>query len=420
MAIQFVNTGSSSNKGDGDSIRLAFTKVNNNFSQLGNFFINTGSANFLNLEVDNQADIGTLIVSTGTFDNLFVNDIFSVGTYLGFDDSQLVKNNASGLSYRMLNLYPLSKSEILFSDSDNGNFVIGHQNSGSSSFFHPAGGNYIFSDLPTQSINIGLYSDINFYASEQKWLNPLLSIQPSITIKKADGSITINNTVESVDLIPKTNLAYDLGSLSKQWRSLYVGTSTIYLGGTALSVADGQLTVGGTPVQGGGGIALGDRLTSSTYEVILEGTTGTVSVPNTIISQGYELGLAGSQGSYEVGRYLRVRDGDVFSHLHLDTPDNSSYDIILGDDSKFLKVDHTGTVVIGTNNGTQNVWTFGIDGSLTFPDNTVQTSAYQIVSAPVTSTSTGATGTISYDSSYFYVCTATNSWQRIAWDNTPW
>jgi hypothetical protein len=50
------------------------------------------------------------------------------------------------------------------------------------------------------------------------------------------------------NLVPSANLTYDLGSTSSQWRSLYVGTSTIYLGGTALSVADGAVTVNGTPV----------------------------------------------------------------------------------------------------------------------------------------------------------------------------
>ena len=187
------------------------------------------------------------------------------------------------------------------------------------------------------------------------------------------SGLDVNGTINSTHIIPSENLVYDLGSTSSQWRSLYVGTSTIYLGGTALSVSSGNLTIDGNPVQGNS--TLGDRLTSSTYEVILEGTTGTVSVPNDIISQGYELGLAGSQGSYEINRYLRIRDGDVFSHLHLDTPDNSTYDIFLGDDSKFVKVDHTGTVVIGTNNGSQKNWQFGTDGNLTFPDGTTSTGA---------------------------------------------
>lgn len=178
-------------------------------------------------------------------------------------------------------------------------------------------------------------------------------------------SISSTASVFSHNLLPSTNLTYDLGSTSSQWRSLYIGTSTIYLGGTALSVSGGNLTLDGSPVSGGGA-SLSDRLTSSTYSVILEGTTGTVSVPNTLISQTGQLGLAGSQYSYDIGRYLRVRDGDIESHIHLDTPDNTLYDIILGDDGKFIRVDHTGTVVIGTSGNSQN-WTFGTDGLLTLP-----------------------------------------------------
>jgi hypothetical protein len=53
-------------------------------------------------------------------------------------------------------------------------------------------------------------------------------------------------------VLPATDLTYDLGSTSSQWRSLYVGTSTIYLGGTALSVdPNGSLTINGNTVGGG-------------------------------------------------------------------------------------------------------------------------------------------------------------------------
>lgn len=34
MAFQYINTGTSSNKGDGDSLRLAFHKINQNFAQV--------------------------------------------------------------------------------------------------------------------------------------------------------------------------------------------------------------------------------------------------------------------------------------------------------------------------------------------------------------------------------------------------
>lgn len=110
-------------------------------------------------------------------------------------------------------------------------------------------------------------------------------------------------------------------------------------------------------------------LTSNGNNIVLS-NTGTVTVPNSIISQSYELGLAGSQYSYSIGRYLRIRDGDISSHLHLDSGDNTAYDIILGDDSKFVRVDHTGTVVIGVSNSNPSPglekynWEFGTDGFL--------------------------------------------------------
>jgi len=100
---------------------------------------------------------------------------------------------------------------------------------------------------------------------------------------------------------------------------------------------------------------------------------GTFAVPNVIMSQNYELDLAVNRTSYDLGRYLRLRDGDVESHIHLDSPDNSVYDLILGDDSKFVRVDHTGTVVVGTYGNSQNTWTFQTSGSIINPVLTIDT-----------------------------------------------
>jgi len=41
MAIQLINTGTGANKGDGDSLRSAFTKINNNFTELTNYLGST-------------------------------------------------------------------------------------------------------------------------------------------------------------------------------------------------------------------------------------------------------------------------------------------------------------------------------------------------------------------------------------------
>ena len=77
------------------------------------------------------------------------------------------------------------------------------------------------------------------------------------------------------------------------------------------------------------------------------------------------------------------------------------------------------TEFLGSPSNVVSTWTFG-GGTLGFPNGSVQNTAYQIVTPPETSTSTGVAGSIAYNESYFYVCTATNAWQRISWDNTAW
>lgn len=81
--------------------------------------------------------------------------------------------------------------------------------------------------------------------------------------------ITASNIASN--LIPAANNIFDLGSSSTQWRSLYVGTSTIYLGGVPLSVGtNGNLLVSGNPVQGTGGSV--NKLTSGTAKLELIGS----------------------------------------------------------------------------------------------------------------------------------------------------
>jgi hypothetical protein len=60
---------------------------------------------------------------------------------------------------------------------------------------------------------------------------------------------TAGTLISPGSIIPNANLSYDLGSTSSQWRSLYVGTGTIYIGGVALGVnQDNYVTVDGNPI----------------------------------------------------------------------------------------------------------------------------------------------------------------------------
>ncbi len=69
-------------------------------------------------------------------------------------------------------------------------------------------------------------------------------------------------------------------------------------------------------------------------------------------------------------QYLRVRGGDVATHIHLDTGNNAYYDQYFGDDGKYVKLEagDAGNVVIGTDDvNNQYSWSFTSDGNLILP-----------------------------------------------------
>jgi hypothetical protein len=115
----------------------------------------------------------------------------------------------------------------------------------------------------------------------------------------------------------------------------------------------------GQPFSGGGGNA----------------NTGNVTFSDqAVIGTGDEFGGSGlylAPGANSVGnvQYLRVRGGDVPTHIHLDTGDNGYFDQYFGDDSKYIKLESGGNISIGTN--TYN-WAFDTDGGTGFPTLNVQ------------------------------------------------
>jgi len=105
------------------------------------------------------------------------------------------------------------------------------------------------------------------------------------------------------------------------------------------------------------------------------GNTGNVTFDDqAVVGTGDQVGGSGlylAPGTESVGnlQYIRVRGGDVATHIHLDTGNNAYFDQYFGDDGKYVKLANTGNVVIGSDNANGNSaqWTFGTDGSLTLP-----------------------------------------------------
>ena len=113
--------------------------------------------------------------------------------------------------------------------------------------------------------------------------------------------------------------------------------------------------------------------------VNVSGNTGNVTFSNQVVQgTGDEYGggglyLAPGPNSTSNLQYLRVRGGDAPTHIHLDTGNNSYYDQYFGDDGKYVKLGADGVISIGTN---YNVWSFGANSNLIFPDSSTQNTAY--------------------------------------------
>ena len=238
MPIQNINTGSSANAGNGDSIRLAFDKVNRNFSFVQSNLDSLSAGNFTSLRVTTTATLNNLTVTGTTYlnsvesasfynntylENIIVSDkstlnhvtatdvtvtgnakidtldvltSLSVGSYQiaainDYDDFSIIKNDATGLAVVLLNTNADSNSKLVVKDNISGGLAILHQNVTNLAGDFVSGENYIYGETPTDVIHIGAYSDLKFTASQAKYYDPSLPETPSVVIQSIDGAVHV-------------------------------------------------------------------------------------------------------------------------------------------------------------------------------------------------------------------------------------
>ena len=108
------------------------------------------------------------------------------------------------------------------------------------------------------------------------------------------------------------------------------------------------------------------------------GNDGTLTLPTgSIISENgnaIRLEPSGASSSTQA-LVIYPTAGEAGNHIHL-TAGGGTTDLYLGNDTQYVKVDNSGTIVVGTLGANTSTWTFGTDGELTFPDSTVQTTAW--------------------------------------------
>jgi len=257
---------------------------------------------------------------------------------------------------------------------------------------------YVALGLDNNGLNLGAFT----------FTGSVLSTDDSTNIT-IDRPVTVNGEIKvHGDITPERN-DINLGSSSKPFKSLYVSNNTIYIGGSALGInQSGQLTVAGSEVGGST-----DRLSNGGDEVVLIGGANPYTLFPAITGgdqlqiQGAEVssvsgGLAlTSQGNLNIisngsgtapggsKNWTFGNDGNLSlpwggSILAYDTgavdlaaaTGTDSYIGMTYDYRNWMWVDTDGAYIRSSNGDTIKTWTFGTNGSLTFPNSTVQTTAW--------------------------------------------
>jgi hypothetical protein len=225
-------------------------------------------------------------------------------------------------------------------------------------------GNVTFNDINVIGTgNLHLQPDP---ANAGAYLDIYLTAGPDIHISGGSGysgAVILGTDEEAnVAILPGGNVAIQAGNVSgtQTWTFDTDGNLTLpgntfavnYANGTQVSIGGGgntgnvtfsdQIVLGTGSNDGGGGLYL---------------APGNASIANSAV------------------QYLRVRGGDYPTHIHLDTGNNEYYDQYFGADSRYVKLEANGNIVINADdyNGNSGTWTFDTTGNLTLPGDIIGT-----------------------------------------------
>jgi hypothetical protein len=507
MAIQYINTGSSANAGNGDSLRAAFIKVNNNFT-----YLSTASFGLGNGYVGSRGDIGYTGSRGIPGEYAAVGYTGSAGAdgargYTGSGAVGTVFSGAAGhFAFYGTTGTTVSQNFALFYNTSNQTVYVGNDISPNASL-------WVRREVYTTGFGRGItFSqhhetpdavNVNFYRTRGTFANPTI-VQPgddlgevafygwngtgigfaggfSLIVDGAPTSTIIPSKLQfataststlavtaelssngewlvdklghlttsagyisvSTNLIPRSNNTYDLGSASKQWRSLYVGTSTIYLGGVPLGISNNQLTVNGAPIQTNSLVTVSNTpptgvSTGTLWYDDVSGRTYIYYDASWIDTNPSAVGYTGSAGAGYTGSTGYTGSAGVVGYTgsagsssgieSTSTLVNGTWTVSLSIDGTLkspLRRDDTVTAtnfIVNYNPVTRELTT-SLNYVSSFNTNTLVASAIsastattagrlgnlRVVSPPtsLSGTSTNAVGDIAFDTSYFYYCSNT-------------
>ena len=258
---------------------------------------------------------------------------------------------------------------------------------------------------------------------------PVLSTSRNVIVSTtARGRWYKNSTAQTLTIKTSAGTGIDIAS-----------TASAYLVCDGTNVAEGYNLLGYGVTATAAELNYTDVTTAGTAQaskaLILDANKNISGLGN-VAAGGVLRGWAGETG-YDVGNYGSITEHTVSGQLNIAQNaywNGVNWKYIGTSFATVLSQKINGTVVISTapsgaagdnvtftdrviiaNDGTvtingNTVWHAGNDGTNTGLAADIGATA----SVPATAASTGTAGQISYDSSYVYICTATNTWKRAA------
>jgi hypothetical protein len=214
--------------------------------------------------------------------------------------------------------------------------------------------------------NVGQVMFYNTSSKEITYGNAI-SVAGNVT-----GSYVLGNGSQLTSL-PAPTVTQDIASTGAMSIMTYDGNLK-YVSYATVEPASGNITGGNISATGNitGNYIFGNgsQLTGITAN------TGNVTFSNQIVlgtgtndgSGGLYLAPGTDSIANSAVQYLRVRGGDYPTHIHLDTGNNAYYDQYFGADTKYVKLEANGNIVINADDGANSAtWTFDNTGNLTIP-----------------------------------------------------
>ena len=260
-----------------------------------------------------------------------------------------------------------------------------------------------------------------------------LSVTGSTVLGDADTDTVLFKADIASNLIPSTTNTYDLGTSDERWKDLYINgkayVNSIQLDGTDITATAAEINILDGVTADATELNILDGVTATTTE--LNYVDGVTSAIQTQLDARLQKAGGTITGDVTFNQDVNLNIG-TNSEMQLFRSSTASIIQETGGSDLFILSNGPNGVVLGKDSPFERSLRAMVDSGVElYYDNVLKTqttaNGLEVVgvtdtdqlrvttpSVPASATATGTAGDIAWDADYIYVCTATNTWKRVA------